>query len=258
MSKKYHFIAGLPRSGSTLLVSILNQNPNFFAEISNPLYDVLDRVSTLLHDKKLDIFRINENKISKIVQSFIDSFYYDVNKNTIFNTNRGWVNYLNVLDHTHPDSKIICCVRDIVGIMNSFEYLYQTRGLSQPLFVSNDIKYKFQPERIDLYAKESIGRAYEAFKEAYYGAYRKKLFIVEYDNLIADPKKMMKEIYNFLGEEYYDHDFNNVEANHEIYDKAIGVRNMHYVRKTINKNEIPLILPPEVVHEFSNREFWRA
>ena len=37
MNKKFHFIAGLPRSGTTLLSTILNQNPKFEASISGPL-----------------------------------------------------------------------------------------------------------------------------------------------------------------------------------------------------------------------------
>ena len=37
MEKKYHFITGLPRSGSTLLTSILNQNPRFHSSITDPL-----------------------------------------------------------------------------------------------------------------------------------------------------------------------------------------------------------------------------
>jgi sulfotransferase len=32
-----HFIAGLPRSGSTLLVALLRQNPRFAARISSPV-----------------------------------------------------------------------------------------------------------------------------------------------------------------------------------------------------------------------------
>ena len=37
MTKQYHFITGLPRSGSTLLSSILRQNPKFHPSITDPL-----------------------------------------------------------------------------------------------------------------------------------------------------------------------------------------------------------------------------
>ena len=34
---KYHFISGLPRSGSTLLAAILRQNPRFHAGMTSPV-----------------------------------------------------------------------------------------------------------------------------------------------------------------------------------------------------------------------------
>ena len=44
MNKQYHFITGLPRSGSTLLVSILKQNPKFHASITDPLANLVKGV----------------------------------------------------------------------------------------------------------------------------------------------------------------------------------------------------------------------
>ena len=46
--KEYYFISGLPRSGSTLLSSILRQNPKFHADISSSLEPILSNcVETL-------------------------------------------------------------------------------------------------------------------------------------------------------------------------------------------------------------------
>ena len=46
---RYHFISGLPRSGSTLLAGILRQNPRFRAGMSSPVsglvHGVLAQVS---------------------------------------------------------------------------------------------------------------------------------------------------------------------------------------------------------------------
>lgn len=37
MNHQFHFISGLPRSGSTLLSAILSQNPRFHAGMSGPV-----------------------------------------------------------------------------------------------------------------------------------------------------------------------------------------------------------------------------
>jgi len=38
--EKLHFISGLPRSGSTMLSSILKQNPRFTASMTDPVLDM--------------------------------------------------------------------------------------------------------------------------------------------------------------------------------------------------------------------------
>ncbi|HEX8778946.1 MAG TPA: sulfotransferase, partial [Rhodanobacter sp.] len=40
-TRKFHFISGLPRSGSTLLAAILKQNPRFRAGMTSPLADIM-------------------------------------------------------------------------------------------------------------------------------------------------------------------------------------------------------------------------
>ena len=40
--RQFHFISGLPRSGSTLLAGILRQNPRFHASMSSPVSGLLN------------------------------------------------------------------------------------------------------------------------------------------------------------------------------------------------------------------------
>ena len=50
---KLHFLAGLPRSGSTLLTKILNKNPNIFASTNSPLLDTIHYTEEyLLHQSE--------------------------------------------------------------------------------------------------------------------------------------------------------------------------------------------------------------
>ena len=49
MQNGIHFISGLPRSGSTLLVAILRQNPRFHAGMTSPvgaMYMALEGAAT--------------------------------------------------------------------------------------------------------------------------------------------------------------------------------------------------------------------
>jgi len=45
MSHKFHFISGLPRSGSTLLSALLKQNPRFSAGMSGPVAGMFNTIT---------------------------------------------------------------------------------------------------------------------------------------------------------------------------------------------------------------------
>jgi len=51
--KTYYFMAGLPRAGSTLLSSILNQNPRFYSGPSSPVLSTMFAVENHLTNDEL-------------------------------------------------------------------------------------------------------------------------------------------------------------------------------------------------------------
>lgn len=89
MQKQFVFISGLPRSGSTLLSTILNQNPKFQASISGPLARFTRSIiqeSSAQGGYKL---QCPEDKRKKIIHGIFDN-YYDSGKEVYWDTNRGW------------------------------------------------------------------------------------------------------------------------------------------------------------------------
>ena len=67
-------------------------------------------------------------------------------------------------------------------------------------------------------------------------------------------------IYDFLEEEYYEHDFNDLQnQNREEDMKTYGLADMHEVRKEL-KNTAPRpidILSPYVLEKCNGMDFWR-
>ena len=51
--KQYYFMAGLPRSGSTLLSAILNQNPRFYSGPSSPVVPTMLSIEQSLSQDEL-------------------------------------------------------------------------------------------------------------------------------------------------------------------------------------------------------------
>ena len=60
MAHKFHFISGLPRSGSTLTGALLRQNPRYHAGMSSPIANlfegIIGQVSALLSKPKPECF----------------------------------------------------------------------------------------------------------------------------------------------------------------------------------------------------------
>ena len=85
------------------------------------------------------------------------------------------------------------------------------------------------------------------------------VYFVEYDNLCKNPENEMKNIYKFLGQPYYSHDFDNVEYSNHNFDMSCNLKDLHTVRKKVEYKKQKKVLPPEVWEKFEsmNMEFWR-
>ena len=257
MKRKYHYIAGLPRSGSTLLVSILNQNPKFFAEISNPLLNYISSIVEVYSGEPSFKTICPPSRMLDSVRGLIDGFYTSCERETILNCNRGWTRYVEYLNELNPKFKIICPVRNYADILNSFEVLFKKRGLHD-----GSIMYKNNTlnvySRTNFLGNDSFVRyAYNNLREAFYGPYKNNLLLVEYENLVKLPEETMEEIYNFLDEPYFKHNFNSVGYTFQEYDVSLGARNLHKVAPQVKPQNSPMILPPDLYDSYKNWEFWR-
>jgi sulfotransferase len=256
--KRYHFISGLPRSGSTLLTSILNQNPKFHSDISNPLARFVRRIVTESFAGPGYHLQCPEPKRIELIKNLIETYHSHIDKEVCFNTNRGWTGLLPLLQQTHPDAKVICCVRDIRWVLDSFEVLFRNNP-----FTMSQLYGEEESETVytRAYAQMAPGRtlrfAYDSLKEAITGPHKKMIMLLEYDQLAKHPEQTMRALYNFIGEPYFDHDFSNVEGEWDEYDLDARINGLHKIRKEVKYIEREPILPPDLWAEFSNLEVWR-
>ena len=83
--------------------------------------------------------------------------------------------------------------------------------------------------------------------------------VLEYDQLARFPKMSMKKIYEFIGEEYFEHDYDNVSYSHSAFDDDVLLENLHTTRKKVEFKEPEMVLPPDLI-QFINQNFpsvWR-
>lgn len=252
----YHFITGLPRSGSTLLSSILSQNPRFHSSITDPIASLVIGTITQLGNEPGMKTEVPIDRRKNLIRGIFDGYYKDIDKPVIFNTNRGWTYNTHIMSDIYPKAKYIVCVRDINWVLDSFEVVHRKNPLAPNTVSGGPINSVY--ERVEKFMEQKgiVGYSYIGIKQAITGNEKHKLLLVEYDQLCKNPENIIRSIYTFINEEYFEHDFDNVENNWDSYDTEIGIK-LHQVKKKVQFTERNFILPPDILQKYSNMEVWR-
>jgi sulfotransferase len=268
--KKYYFMAGLPRSGSTMLSAILNQNPRFYSGPSSPVIPTMLAIENSLSNDELFLAYPKIDFGKNLIASVMDHYYADVDKPIVFEKNRSWVNRMEYIKGyfgiEHP--KVLYPVRDVSEILASFISMinrnphiindrinFIDQALVQQGIPINDVT------RCQAIAGPGIlGQSFDGLKKALAEGYRANIHFIEYKDLVNNPRETMKKVYEFLGEPEYHHDFKNLKNLHREDDvKIYGFIDMHEVRPEVKSTALypEDVLPASVLDSVRGAEFWR-
>lgn len=218
--KSLHFLAGLPRSGSTVLSSILNQHPQVHSTSTSGLIDLMGSLcmvwesSPAVHTQKPD-----KGEAYSLLRSLMDAKYRGAPKPVVVDKSRGWANpqimatMEQVLGYT---PKVIATVRHPADCAASFVRIAKPNDLQTFLSTSPLIEH----------LKNSYGTLYAGYKE------KPECFLfVDYDDLLMNPQEQMNRIHEFLGLDPHTYDFNaidpNVVAEHD--SEVWGIPDLHTI-----------------------------
>ncbi len=254
-----HFISGLPRSGSTLLAGILRQNPRFHAAMSSPVEPLISGALEQIGASGEFSTFFDEDKRKHICQSLFEAYYSDQPETeVIFDTNRMWTARLHQLTELYDDFKLICCVRNPAWVMDSFEVIYRKNPFDYSRMYSPQTRQTVYSRCESLInAGSTVGGAWAALKEAYYGEFSDRMLLVDYDLLCQKPKRALELLYQFIDEPEFTHDFDNVEYEENAFDAKLGVKDLHRVKRKVEFTPRRSILPPDLFHKYSEMAFWQ-
>jgi sulfotransferase len=229
--KQFYFLSGLPRSGSTLLSSILSQNENIYAGGNSPVCQLMWDMQSSIYTNSYQQIMANNNLdvCIDLIKSIPDLYYKNISENIIIDKCRSWTleSNINLIKNYVTDSpKIIILIRPIEEIINSFCSLYEKNNRSYDINV-------FLTEW-----SEPIMRSYEGIIQVIENQEKENYLIISYDDLINNTKKSIEKIYDFFDLEYYNHDYNNIVNKHKENDLVYNLEGMHIVRKTISRRKI--------------------
>jgi sulfotransferase len=257
--KTFHFISGLPRSGSTLLSAILRQNPRFHAGMSSPIASFFENIISQVSAGSELSTMVDQSQRARLLKGLFDSYYADNDRPVIFDTNRAWTAQLPALMALFPEAKVICCVRDVAWVMDSLER--QFRGN----MFENTKLFNSHQERSTVYtrvealagANRLVGFPWHALREACFSEHADRLLLVEYDLVASRPADVFNLIYDFLGEARFVHDFANVNYDAPAFDAHLGLDGLHRVHPKVETRTRQTILPPDLFERYSKLAFWR-
>ena len=257
--QKFHFISGLPRSGSTLLAAILRQNPRFNASMMSPLALLADNIISQCRAGSELGPLISQEQRKRVIRGLFHSYYQDMEgKEVIFDSNRAWTGRLPLLLDLFPGSKVVCCVRHVGWILDSLERQYRADPYEQTRLFSNDSDRNTVYSRMRMLASPNrlVGFSYQSLKDGFYGDRSESLILVDYDYLTKSPNAAIAKLYEALGESVFEHDFDHVEYEAKGFDSNLGVPGLHKVKPKVVHEERATVLPPDLFKEYENSPFW--
>ena len=228
------FLSGLPRTGSTLLASILNQHPQIHASGTSPLADLLCETDRALNALRQQYVLDRADQEFNLYQGILNSFYAHINRPIVFDKHRGWPRNAPVLSRFFQDPKIICTVRPIAEIIASYITVI-LKHPNAPNFVDALLHERQLPLTIENRAKllwdEYVQDPYQSMLAGLRSSPRQMLCI-NYADLVTKPLDVLERIFDFTGIDGYD-DFNFGQLRNLTPEKDLegwGMTGLHDIR----------------------------
>lgn len=265
MNKSFFFDSGLPRSGSTLLTSILNQNPELHAGALSPVFELMYQIEGYFEVSEQAKAYPKPQCNHKIISSVLENYYSDVETPYVIDKSRAWVGQIDFIrKYITPNPKIICTVRNPLDILASFiDLIHKSKGeisfldkalMSNRIPISDDNRCEFlmSPSGVVFNSMNGIAKAFHEGD-------RSCLHLIDYDELISNPQKVLNGVYEFLELEPYEHNLDKITNVHRERDTEVyGLSTMHELKPKIEKTSRSYqdILSEKVINKYSNLDFW--
>lgn len=235
----YIFVSTLPRSGSTLLMNLLGQNPKFHVTPTNDLIELVVNIRNIWTNQisfKAQGLNIVKPRVIKCMRKMFDGFFEEeINQNKIiFDKSRGWFAYIELLEEIFEEKiKLICTVRSIKDIVASFEILDRKNKMTKPTITGDEF---FRCQSIEGRAQSLLdktavlGLAITRLRDALDRGMGDRITIIPYGQLVTNPIETMTNLHNILGLETFEYDPNNVkQITHE--DDTVHGMELHKIRE---------------------------
>jgi len=263
IDKKIVYVAGLPRSGSTLMCQLLGEHPDIYSTgHSSPLANTLKTLRARLSDdpfllSQLDVdFNLVYNRLTNAYRSFMNGWFAETDKHIVVDKNRGWLNGLETLSHLDPNFKMIVCVRDLNQVFASIENRHQQTSLIDFPDDMADLTTYERAERL-FSAQGVVGRPLRLIGQLQDvpEKLQRSLYYVIFEDLMYQPKRVMDDVYKWLGADEFSIDSDNLTVKPHESDSYYRFKYRHNTHKTIKPPTVHTV-PKRIENDISKEFEW--
>ncbi len=231
--------SSLPRAGSTLLQNIIGQNLKFHVTPTSGMVDMM--LGTRIgyngnHESKAgDLKQWKEGFYAYCREGFKGYVAALTDKPYILDKNRAWLSYYPLLNEILPNPKIIVMVRDLRAVFASMEKKFRANPDKDEGEINNiTLQGITTHQRVEQWSiGHPIGYAVNKLNQSILDKTYKNFLFIRYEDLCTNPDLVMKDIYNYLEIDYYQHNFKTIPQITVEDDTVHGIYGDHIIRNTL-------------------------
>ena len=264
-------MAGMQRSGATIISQILNQNPDIWVSPASPLFKMM-LTQAQSHNELENIDYNRSAAIDDVIATIPHAFYQDKSAKYIIDKNLNWPSPQGVeliTKYITKNVKFICPVRNVLDVLVSFDTIINAHPESKNNQMDEQVLATTFPDkpladrRADFLMQhdKDVALSLNFMKHALVPQYRHLFHFIDYDDFINNPQEEINKIYAFLEIENYNHEFENIKDVSGISENSLtGIKHLHTIRPTLEKisRRPEDVFLPETIRRYSGLEFWRA
>ncbi len=231
--KNIVFLSGLPRTGSTLLTSILSQNPEIHTSGNSALCQLMwDMQVSCQNTEQIK----NKPEVTESLLKSIPKVYYEKNQGIIVDKCRSWTMPANLelIDkYITKSPKIVVMLRPVIDIVKSFVYIRTLNGWKYP-----------ETQLLDD-GSDPIMRSLDGVKHSRL-VNKGQFLYIQYDDLITDPHNTLEQIYGFYGWKQFNHQLDAIQNKSFERDDLLNMIGLHDIRPTLSRRTVEISLSDEL------------
>lgn len=277
-TKQYYYLAGLPRTGSTVLGEILNQNINIHVSPASPMSEVIyDVVAKWQQNQDSLKAYQHDDQLSNVWKGIRDGMYKHRPESVIFDKSWAWQmnDPINMARKVlNEEMRVVCTVDNITDCLASFIMLIRTNpdytSFIDEYLISQNMSLTDENRCVAMMNPNiptSVGWCHNNLKRTYLGKNKNNLLLIERADLVANPGDTINNIYEFVECEdmsvwgdsethYFDSISKEITENDGI---AYGIPNLHKLGPKLRDRSwnAKEVLGNKLFVKYKKMEFWR-